>query len=149
ENLIAWQNKDYTLTELCERVHPTTARVLAAYEEDFYAGEPALLVNACGQGKAYYMAARAGADFLLDFYRMTAPQAGAAPCIRAELPSGVTANCREKGETDYLFLQNWNDHPVAVSLHESLTNFESGVDAGSTVSLDRYEVRILRRRKHG
>ena len=57
-------------------------------------------------GRACYMAARAGADFLLDFNRMTAPQAGAAPCIRAELPSGVTANCREKGETDYLFLQN-------------------------------------------
>lgn len=52
------------------------------------------------------MAARAGADFLLDFNRMTAPQSGAAPCIRAELPAGVTATCREKGETDYLFLQN-------------------------------------------
>lgn len=50
ENHMTWQNKDYPLTALGERVHPTTARVLAAYEEDFYAGEPALLVNTCGQG---------------------------------------------------------------------------------------------------
>lgn len=149
ENHMTWENKNYSLTELCERVHPTTARVLATYEEDFYAGEPALLENACGQGKAYYMAARAGADFLLDFYRMTAPQSGTAPCIRAELPAGVTANCREKGEMDYLFLQNWNDYPVSVSLHESLTDFDTEADAGSTVPLDRYEVKIFRRRKHG
>src|ERR1035438_5024065 len=38
--------------------HAESATVLATYGRDFYAGRPALTVNACGAGKAYYVASR-------------------------------------------------------------------------------------------
>ncbi len=144
-NHMTWQDKTYTLTELCERVHPSTAQVLAVYAEDFYAGEPALLKNSFGKGTAYYLAARADGDFLLDFYRTVAPAAGAAPCVRAELPEGVTATCRVKGEKEYIFLQNWNNAAVTVPLHETLTDLETGETVCSAAELPGRTMRIFTR----
>lgn len=145
ENHMIWQDQRYSLVELCERVHPAAAEVVSVYEDDFYAGEPALLVNRYGKGKAWYMAARTSADFLLDFYRTAAPEAGAAPCIQAELPAGVTATSRVKADTEYIFLQNWNPTPVSVPVHELLIDFETNQPVHAAVVLEGYSVHILQR----
>ncbi len=144
-NHMTWQGRTYTLTELCERVHPSTAEVLSVYHEEFYAGEPTLLKNRFGQGHAYYLAARAGADFLLDFYREVAPAAGAAPCIRAELPEGTTATCRIKDGQEYIFLQNWNESAVTIPLGETLTDLETGETTGDSIRLEGFTVQVLTR----
>jgi beta-galactosidase len=49
---------EYPASLLCERVWLDGATVLATYMRDFYAGEPAITVNAYGEGKAYYVACR-------------------------------------------------------------------------------------------
>ncbi len=54
---------------MAERIDAEGAQVLGVYEEDFYAGEPAVTVNQYGRGKAYFIAARTGQDFLDDFYQ--------------------------------------------------------------------------------
>ncbi len=146
-NHVVWNDREYVLTELCERIHPSSAAVLARYQEDFYAGEPVLTVNEYGCGKAYYIAAHTGMDFLYDFYLETAPAAGAGPCMKAALPEGVTVTVRTGEETDYLFVQNWNPEDVAVTVEEKLTDFESGerIGAGDSLKLPGYSVRILER----
>lgn len=145
-NHMLWNGKEYTLTELCERVHLSTASVLAVYQEDFYAGEPVLTVNTCGRGRAFYMAARTEIDFLQDFYRETAPGAGVLPCIKGVLSAGVTVTMRTKGNQEYLFVQNWNPADAAVTLEERLMDFETGEIVRGELRLSGYEVRILTRK---
>ena len=92
ENHMTWQNKAYPLAALGERVHPTTARVLAAYEEDFYANEPALLVNACGQSLLHGSPRRRGfpaglqSDDRAAIRRCTLHPGGAAGGRHGDLP---------------------------------------------------------------
>lgn len=42
----------YQVRHLCELIHIESARALATYRDDFYAGRPAVTVNAFGKGKA-------------------------------------------------------------------------------------------------
>ncbi|MCI9144194.1 MAG: beta-galactosidase [Lachnospiraceae bacterium] len=142
-NHTCWNGKEYKLTELCERVYLSTASALAVYQEDFYAGEPVLTVNSYGRGRAYYMAARAGMDFLQDFYGKTAPQAGVLPCLKGVFPEGVTVTMRTKGDREYLFVQNWNPGDAVVIPEEELTDFETGEPVEGQMWLAGYEVRIL------
>lgn len=86
---------------LCEVAALEGAAPLMVYTEDFYAGSPALTVNACGEGKAYYVASRFGKAFYKALYRDVC--AGVmTPAWPGDLPEGVMAVRRGK----YVFLQN-------------------------------------------
>lgn len=76
ENHAQLDGARYALTDYAELVHPEGAKVLAAYEEDFYAGMPALTVNERGRGKAYYVAGRFEAAFLDALYGKILADAG-------------------------------------------------------------------------
>jgi len=127
-NSLKWNGKSYEAFDLCELIHAESARVLGTYGRDFYAGRPALTVNAVGKGKGYFIAARTGADFLDDFYRMLVNETGIKRAIAANLPKGVTAQIRSDGETDYIFLMNFTPSPASVDCGEqglkSLAPFE-------------------------
>ena len=119
-NSLNWNGKSYEVREICELVHVTpvsggeAARVLGTYGSDFYAGRPALTVKNTGKGKAYFIAARTGADFLDDFYRMAVKETGIKRAFETELPKSVTAQIRSDGKTDYIFLTNTSPSPAQV-----------------------------------
>jgi beta-galactosidase len=54
----------FEVRDLCDLVHLETAEALATYEQDFYAGRPAVTVNGFGNGRAFYLAARTEERFL-------------------------------------------------------------------------------------
>jgi beta-galactosidase len=105
-NSIEWDGKSYRAFGLCELIHLRGAEVLGRYGADFYAGRPALTLNRRGEGRAYFIAARTGEDFLDDFYRRVTAEAGLTPLFET-LPEGVTAQIRGNGERDFLFLMNF------------------------------------------
>lgn len=146
-NYTLWNGKEYKLIELCERVHLSTASALSVYKEDFYAGEPVLAVNAYGQGKAYYIAARTEMDLLQDFYQEITAAAGVFSCMKGVLPEGVTVTMRTKENVDYLFVQNWNASGVTVVLKEELVDFETRERVVDEMKLQGYGVRILERQR--
>jgi len=117
-NSICWQGKRYRTFDLCERIHPEGAEVLGSYETDFYAGEPALTCNLFGNGKAYYIAARTGDDFLDDFYGKLCGELGIASCIDRALPEGVSAQIRTDGSEDFVFLLNFTEKEQTVKTAE-------------------------------
>jgi beta-galactosidase len=113
-NSIEWNGKSYRAFDLCELIHGQGAETLGVYGGDFYAGRPALTVQRRGEGRAYFIAARTGEDFLDDFYRMVTADAGVSPLFTA-LPEGVTAQVRNNGERDFVFLMNFTGEAKRVS----------------------------------
>jgi beta-galactosidase len=59
----------YECGMICDVLHCETAEVLAEYGQDFYAGTPAVTVNAYGRGNAYYVATDPNSGFIDDINR--------------------------------------------------------------------------------
>ena len=108
---------EHPVRDYCERVHPEGAAVLATYKTDFYAGMPALTVNAYGAGRVYYLAARPSGDSFLDaFTRGLASQLKLSRCLDVELPEGVTVQKRTGGGRTFYFLHNFRRQDQVVDL---------------------------------
>lgn len=118
KNTMTGNGKTYSCDRLCERIAPEGAETLLAYGEDFYAGESALTVHAFGKGKAYYLAAHGDTALLSDLMRRAVSDAGIEPLVR-DLPSGVEVQSRQKGDSTYLFFENFGKEEGKISLSEN------------------------------
>ena len=137
---------EYASGDLCQLVETTTARTLAVYGSDFYAGTPALTVNSFGNGRAYYVAARMPQSFYDDFLGMLCRELGLKN-LDAALPKDVTVSMRrdEKTGREFLFVQNFSDAPAEIALPGGLTDAETGEPCTGTLCLPGYGLRILLR----
>ncbi|GLV14914.1 beta-galactosidase [Alicyclobacillus hesperidum] len=136
----------YKAFELCELIHAETADVLATYQEDFYAGRPAVTVNQYGEGVAYYVAARLEDAFQHDFFQAVVQASGIEPVVRSQLPAGVSAQVRTDGALDYVFLMNFT--PVKASMQLDNRVYEplfGTVPENGHVVLPGYGVSVLKR----
>jgi beta-galactosidase len=113
-NSILWEGKSYEAFDLCELIHAESAETLGTYGADFYAGRPALTVNRYGAGRAFFIAARTGRDFLGDFYARLARECGVKPVLESPLPVGVTAQVRSGGGTEHIFVMNFTPEKKTV-----------------------------------
>jgi beta-galactosidase len=136
-NAIAWNGTEYEAFDLCELIHAEGAEVLGAYGSDLYAGRPALTVNRRGEGRAYFIAARTGQDFLGEFYGSLIAEHRVERALDAALPAGVTAQVRTDGDTDHVFVLNCNPTPAAVEID------------GETLELAAYGNAVLARTRKG
>lgn len=141
-NTMRFRGIRYELSELCDLVKTTTATALATYEEDFYAGQPALTVNRYGAGAAYYLAAKAEDGFYSNFYHSLIEEIGVSPALDGQLPHGVTASLR-KGTRDIVIAQNYNEKRVTVPLNTSYIDLETGKAVSGTLELPGYGAAFL------
>jgi beta-galactosidase len=107
---------NYPVKHYADIVHSQGAEVFAVYEQDFYAGSPAITVNQFGKGRAYYLAARYDDGFLTDFYGWLAKMLGLKTAIVHPLPRGVTAQVRTKDTEKFIFLLNFEPIPQTIKL---------------------------------
>lgn len=136
----------YEVFDYCELIHAETAQVLGEYEEDFYAGMPAVTVNNYGSGKCYYVAARAGFDFNTDFYGKIIEDLKIKRVIDAELPQGVTAQERVKDGIEYIFVMNFTEEEKNISLGTiEYTDMISQEGVCNSVTIEKYGIKILKR----
>ena len=136
-------NKNYKAVDTCSLIHAEGAEVLATYADQYFAGSPALTVNSCGKGKAYYIAARSEAALLSDLYGKLIPVMSLERVIDVDLPTGVTAQVRTDGRTKYIFLMNFNARQETLDLDAIYTELLTGKTVGRTVTLGRYGVMVL------
>ncbi len=144
-NSFKWQGKTYEAVDFCELIHPETAKALAAYDKNFYRGMAALTVNSYGSGRCYYIAARTGEEFLKDFYRHIAGEAGVAPVLE-DIPYGVGVAKRVgDGGREYLFLSNFLGEEKTVNVPEGFVDLLGGGPVNSEAVLASHGTKVLAR----
>ncbi|MEZ4642639.1 MAG: beta-galactosidase [Chloroflexota bacterium] len=136
----------YAATHFADIVHLDGAEALACYGHDFYAGQPALTVNRVGNGRCYYLATRPDSRFLHDFYTALSTQLDLPRAIPTPLPAGLTAQVRQNGREQYLFLMNFQ--PVRQTVNLGAADYQdalSGDGVQDMVELEGYGLRVLRK----
>ncbi|WP_077623259.1 beta-galactosidase [Sediminibacillus massiliensis] len=141
-------NGEFTAFELCDLIHLEGAEAIASYQDDFYAGRPALTVNEHGQGKAYYIASRNKQPFHDEFYSRLIEDIGIRKAIDASLPEGVSAQSRTDGRNDYIFLMNFTEEKRTVALPGAgFTDLINEAKAEREIVLEAFGLVILKQEK--
>ena len=137
---------EYAASTFCDLIHAESAEVLATYARDFYAGRPALTVNRCGDGRAYYIASRNDERFCDDLYGALALQLHLPRALDADLPDGVTVQLRTDGRSDFLFLLNFTPQAHTVDLgRQAFTDMLTDRRVSGSITLAAYGSAVLRR----
>jgi beta-galactosidase len=123
----------------CEVLATTTARPLAVYQADYYAGRPAATLREVHGGRVIYVGVLAGADF----YGPLFDWLGVGPLL--DTPPGVEAAARVGPAGRTLFLLNHADAPASVTLPGSYADALTGELVGQALDLGPREVRILKK----
>lgn len=124
QNAITYSGTRYPADLMCDLMHLEGAQALANYEEDFYAGTPAVTVNKYGLGKAYYVGTHSDEMFYQTWMRELFAQTGISPIQHT--PAGVEAAVRENAGGRYLFLLNHTAEEKTVVLEESYQDLLNG-----------------------
>jgi beta-galactosidase len=144
--LVLGAGSEYEAHTFCELIHAETAEVLATYKSDFYTGRPALTVNSCGCGKAYYIAARTENRFLEDFYGGLISELNLMKALDSTLPEGVTAQLRTDGERSYVFLMNFSEEDKTVEVGNAVfKDILINETLQNQIALRPYGVKVLER----
>lgn len=150
----SYQGQSYPAEVLCDLLHLEGAESLGVYENDFYAGMPAVTRNSFGGGAAYYMATRSNRLFYKGFLKRILEECGIEPLVE-EIPKkeedkaagslAVEAALRENANGSFLFLLNHGDEEESVRLKRPGRDLlgGGGYEEGSTVSLAPKAVALL------
>lgn len=135
----------YVASDICSVIHAEGSQVLATYADQYFAGSPAVTVNRFGKGRAFYIAARMGNDFLHALYAGIVRSLSLRRVIDTDLPAGVTAQLRTDGVNDYVFVMNFNRAEACVVLDQSYTDMLDEAPVDGRLKLLPYGVRVLKR----
>jgi len=125
----------------CDIVHLEGAHPLATFEDDFYAGHPAITEHRFGRGRALYVATRPEPALMANLVGMLLDDLGIAPPLEA--PQGVEVTRREADGRGYIFVLNHNTFPVHLSLPDPMRDLLTGTRYEQTLTLPPREVAIL------
>jgi len=119
--------KHFQCTFWSDVIHTMNAKPLAAFEQDYYAGSPAITHNTFGKGNAFYVGTvpdGSGMEWLIEQVCKTA---GVHP-VSAHAPAGVEFLHRTNGELSWLFVLNQSGEtrnvPLNVQGRDLLTDTE-------------------------
>jgi beta-galactosidase len=124
----------YQAQNVCGLVQLRGAQALATYGDGFYAGTPAITVNAFGKGQVYYQAAQLTPDSQCNFYGALIQQLGLQRPFQAGLPDGVTCQVRHKDDQAFYFIENFTPEAQTITLDAGTYTRLSG-DAATGAAL--------------
>lgn len=128
---------------VCDLMHLETARCVASYSKDFYAGTPAAAENQFGEGSVWYIGSSMDEAGTARVLEMASARAGVAPVITEE--TGLEITCRRAEGCSYYFIMNFRDEDQKmperfVGCVDMLTGEE--VKAGD--QMKKFDVRIVK-----
>ncbi len=142
---------EFEARDYCDLIHPESARVLATYGRDFYAGRAALTVNDFGAGQAYYLASRNESRFGSEFLTALVHKLGLQPAIEADLPAGVVAQKRVGEGREWVWVLNFSGQNQSWTTRQAgFEKFEDGewraLESDREHTLPANDLAILRRK---
>lgn len=142
-NSFTYKGTTYPASLLCDLLHTEGAQPLAAYEQDFYAGMPALTRNDYGKGTAYYVATRSNADFYRTLIAEICADADICPII--DTPDYIEVTRRANDNGTFLFFLNHDDKEHDILLNCAGRNIltDTEYQDGDTLTLAAKDVAIL------
>jgi len=99
---------------LAERLKTNGARTVGTWEQEFSRGSPAYTENTVGNGVAVYYGSLISLQAARSLLGRYAAEKRVEPLITG-IPREVEVTCRTKGNTDYFFVLNHEDHEVQLS----------------------------------
>ncbi len=126
-----------------ERVHTTTADVVAHFSSGPLAGNPAITRNETGSGTAFYVATALDAQ---GYAALLASVFAAAGVETRALPAGVEVVTRSRADARYSFVINHAREEVALSLRG--TDLVTGTPANGTITVPAGAVAIVRHERN-
>jgi beta-galactosidase len=118
------------------------AQALGTYEQDYYAGAPAITRNTFGKGTAYYVGTVpewSGMDWLLE---RVCDAAGIQPVL-ANAPAGVELLRRTNGKLSWLFILNHSAQKVTVPIEQNGLDLLTSRQVNGEVEIDPAGVAVI------
>ena len=122
-------------------IHLTGAEVLGQYQEDYFAGSPAITRYRFDKGTSYYLGTALAGEGLAWLLERVCTDASVQPVLDA--PSGVEVTSRSDGTRTWLFVLNHTNDAVQVMLPGQGTDLISGSMVESLLHLGPCAVAIV------
>jgi beta-galactosidase len=116
--------------------------IVAAFEQDSYAGKPAITQNIFGKGTAFYVGTAldtSGMDWLIEYICKTS----GIKAVGSNMPAGVELLKRTNGNASWLFILNHSGESVKVPLEQNGQDLLSGSQVNKSISLDPRYVAVI------
>jgi len=101
---VMFHGKHYRCNKWCDIITPITAKVVATYTEDYYAGMAAITVTATGKGKAYYVGTEPDGELMDEIVKWLVETCELSSIGSA--PIGVELVRRRTDKSDFIFALN-------------------------------------------
>jgi beta-galactosidase len=119
------------------------AEALAEYNNDYFAGVPAITVNKYGKGRAYYNGTEVEEEFMDVLLKDIADESGVEPVLK-NMPNGVEAVQRIKDGMIYIFVINYNSAGERLKLSDRYIDIISGNEFVGTIDIEPNGVYIFK-----
>ncbi|MNB91789.1 Beta-galactosidase BgaA [compost metagenome] len=133
---------EYACSQWCDLLELKGAEPLAWYGDDYYAGTPAVTVNACGQGRIYYSGTQPEERYWTGLLGGIADQLGISGF--AGLTEGVQISRRSGENGSFLFVLNLSREPQTLALPKDYAGLLGGAMHSGELKLEPFGVEILR-----
>jgi len=134
---------EYSCNLLCDVIHLTTAKALAHFGSDFYAGYPVITHNCVGDGEVYYMGTQPEASCIEDMIKLLCNKKKITPIL--EVPQGVEVTYRRRERFEFIFLLNYSEQVQHISINEPCYDLVSQLEITDTLVLEIKGVAIIKR----
>lgn len=141
----SWNGKSYTGGLFSELIQPTTTQIEGSFASEWYEGYPSVTKRSSGKGYCWFVATFAEENFYIDLLTHLCSDIGLSPLLNLRPPAEVEVTMRQQSDgTMYTFLINASAREIQVELSRSLHDIWNNEVVSGTVSLQPYQVRILR-----
>ena len=127
---------------LCDLMHLEGAQLLASYDENFYAGMPAITKNTFGKGCTYYIGTNMGQEGIDKVLKMATQQAGVHSVVKE--PTALEVVCRKTANSTHYYIFNFKETEIVIpDQFVGYTDLLTGKKVESGMRMKHYDALIL------
>jgi beta-galactosidase len=135
-------NKRFACSLWSDIIHVKTAQAIANFEEDYYAGAPAITRNQFGKGTSFYVGTAPDQDGMAWLMEEVCKTANIKP-VASNAPAGVELVRRTNGKQSWLIALNHTNEEVNISLDQPVYEVLSKTNLDGSLRLGPMDVAIV------